>query len=94
VSIIDDLNRRYAELLELKKRIEQELTAVTNGIRVAEGRPGRPLLPPAYTRDEVREAHKLYSQGVDTEWVREGERQYKREAKRAERARKNGDTAA
>lgn len=90
MTFIDDLQRRYDELLKLKMQVDQELTAVRNGIRVAQGQPGRPELPPVYTRDETVEAHKLHGRGVDTEWVREGERQYKREAKRADRARRDG----
>jgi hypothetical protein len=93
MTFIDDLQRRYDELLQLKKQVEQELTAVGNGLQVAQGLPGRPKLPPRFTRDEVIEAHKLHQQGVDTEWVLEGERQYKREKKREERARKKGDAA-
>lgn len=54
-------------------------------------KPGRKITyhtPPIFTADERRRAHTAYARGDRGPWARVGEREYKREQKRAWRARR------
>lgn len=93
------MRNRISRLLLVRDGIDQELTALRNGLRMAgdvdddlEPRrgPGRPTIPSlfTYTEEEARAAHSLWVQGVHTDWSRDGERAYQRESKRRRTQRK------
>lgn len=78
-----DLLARRAELERLLVEVETEIVAVEDGLRVAGLMPaGRPRRRPTHTPAEAREAHRLHGQGETSDWIDEGERQYKRRNKR------------
>lgn len=82
------LAAKYVELQGLRKRIDTELTAVENGLRVAGLMPaGRPTKPPTHTLTEARAAHARWGRGLRDDDTVAGERQYQRERKRAARRR-------
>jgi hypothetical protein len=86
--IVSHLQHRRAQLLALKLRVEAELEAVSNGIRMAQGLAGRPRKPPTHTVAEEAEAQRRWMAGERTHWVEQGHRQRLRNLKRAERARR------
>lgn len=80
---VADLIARRARLERLLVETEIELVAVEDGLRVAGLMPaGRPRRRPTHTPAEAREAHRLHGQGETSDWIDEGERQYKRRNKR------------
>ena len=85
---IGSLAERYAHLQELKKKLDTELSIVENGLRRAGLlASGRPRLAPTHTLQESREAHRRWQAGErDNQWVIDGERQYQRERKMAQKA--------
>lgn len=86
----EDLETRYAKLLELKANLELELEAVRDGLRVAGVLPprrGRPIIEDKLTEAQAREFHRRHLAGEDSEEVKAGEREYQRRHKRAARAR-------
>ena len=48
---------------------------------------GRHVIPDAYTTDQAREAHAMFTAGNRDPWVVDAERQYQRNRKRASRER-------
>lgn len=82
-----DLVTRYGELQALKLRVDSELIAVENGLRVAGFMPikGRPRIAPTHTEAEAREAHARHQRGETDDWIDAGERQYQRDRKRLKR---------
>lgn len=87
-SVAGQLARRYVELQDLKKKVDTELAAVENGLRMAGllAGAGRPRLAPTHTVAEAREAHRRFAAGErDEAWVLDGERQYQRERKAAQK---------
>lgn len=83
---IASLAAKYVELQELKKRLDTEIVAVEQGLRVAGLLPaGRPKVAPTHTAGEARDAHRRHAKGERSDWVDAGERQYQREAKRRRR---------
>lgn len=76
---IADLLARRAELERLLVEVETEIVAVEDGLRVAGLMPaGRPRKRPTHTPAEAREAHARHQAGESSDWIDEGERQYKR----------------
>lgn len=82
--------QRYARLQALKLQIDAEMLAVERGLIVAGilSRHGRPRAFPTHTASEARSAHAAWQRGERDDWVLQGERQYQREKKRDERARR------
>lgn len=90
-SAIDEMVARRDHLLDLRRRLESELVALERGLKVAgvlDGR-GRPVSERTHTEADAREAHRRWARGERGEWVQAGERQYQREIKRSERARRS-----
>ena len=84
----EKLRVRYYELLKVKQRLDAEVVAVENGLRMAGLMPaGRPALAPTHTLAESRKAHSAYARGHRDDWTVSGERQYQRDRKRASRQR-------
>lgn len=85
---IGQLAEKYAHLQELKKKLDTELATVENSLRRAGLlASGRPRLAPTHTLAETREAHRRWAAGErDNQWVIDGERQYQRERKAAQKA--------
>lgn len=83
---------RYHRLQALKKRIDEELLAVERGLCVAGilSRHGRPNIAPTHTVSQARASHAAWQRGERDQWTVDGERQYQREKKRDERARRRG----
>lgn len=81
---------RYARLQELKLRTDADLTSVEAGLRMSGllSRHGRPEKSPTHTVQQCRDAHAAWQRGDRDEWTTMGERQYQRERKREERARR------
>jgi hypothetical protein len=85
----EQLRTRYRKLQALKQRVDAELTAVENGLRVAGviKHRGTWKIPPTHTAEQAREAHRRWQNGErDDTWVAAGERQYQRESKRRNRS--------
>lgn len=88
-TVAAQLAARYIELQDLKKKVDSELAAVENGLRMAGllALRGKPRLAPTHTVTEAREAHRRFAAGDrGSKWVIDGERQYQRERKNARRA--------
>lgn len=82
------MRARYYELLKLKQRVDADVVAAENALRVARLMPaGRPSLAPTHTVEESRKAHAAYARGHRDDWTVDGERQYQRDRKRASRQR-------
>lgn len=91
---------RLRRLEQLRTEIEIEIRAQRNALLMADidpetggqlvvikGRGGRREIPSpfTYTAREAKAAHALHAAGEESDWVRDGERAYQRERKRAER---------
>lgn len=86
-SATEYLLARRALLEKLLVEVETELCAVEDGLRVAGLMPaGRPRMRPTHTPAEAREAHRLHQLGEHSDWIDQGERQYKRRDARRRRA--------
>ena len=82
-----DALARLEQLQALRLRIDIEITAVENGLKVAgvlDNR-GRPRVVPTHTLAEAKAAHAAHKRGERSDWIDAGERQYQRERKRDER---------
>lgn len=80
----DELEARHAELQQLKQRLEVEIVAIQDGLRMHGrwGRAGRPRKPPTHTDAEALDCHNRYAAGDRTPWVVAGHQQYQREERR------------
>lgn len=86
-----EMLERYRRLQALKLETEHEIAALERGLRVAGvlSRRGRPSVEPTHTAEQAREAHRRWTAGERGAWVASGERQYKRERRRAARLRED-----
>lgn len=74
-----DLRNRAAELVALRRRIDNELRGINNGLVMAGEQPLDVVLPGyEFTPDEMRAAHRLHLAGSRGPWVNQGERAYQR----------------
>lgn len=81
----DELEKRHRELQALKKRVEVEIVAIQDALRMHGrwGRAGRPRKAPTHTDAEALDAHNRYMRGeTEDPWVVEGHRQYQRDSRR------------